>query len=192
MSKKKHQPISVAALVLNSEDAMIGTLNRYVELKLQLAAAHANHEKEVAALNSAFDSAVQSERQELAVLESSVQLYAVRYRKDLFPGDKKSRDFANARIGFRTNPPSVGKRISKDTFPAIAMRLDETDWGKAYIEWSPSIDKEALLRDRAQIPEEDLAAVGLRFDQDEFFFIEPTSEAIERSKATVEEIRSVA
>jgi phage host-nuclease inhibitor protein Gam len=184
--------ITAAALVLTSEDAMVGTLNRFVELKLQLAAAHANHEKEVAELNTAFDSAIQKQREELAVLESSVQLYALRYRKDLFPGDKKSKDFANARIGFRSNPPSVGKRVSKDTFPAIARRLDETDWGQAYVEWTPTLDKEALLRDRAQIPEENLAAVGLRFDQDEFFFIEPSSDAIARSKATIEEIKGVA
>lgn len=189
---KRRKPISVAALVLNSEDAMIGTLNRYVELSLKIEKARVAHEQEVAALNSAFDNAVQAEREELAVLESSVQLYAVNHRKDLFPGEKKSRDFANARIGFRMTPPSVGKRLSKDTFPAIARRLDETGWGEAYVEWTPTLDKEALLRDRAQIPEENLAAVGLRFDQEEHFFIEPTSEAIERSKATVDEIKGVA
>jgi phage host-nuclease inhibitor protein Gam len=191
MSKRKNR-ISVAALVLTSEEAMVGTLNRYVELKLEIAAANVRHEQEVAELKTAFDDAVQEEREELAVLESSVQLYAINHRKELFPESVKSRNFANAKIGFRLNPPSVGKRLSKDTFPAIALRLDETAWGQAYVEWSPSIDKEALLRDRAQIPDENLAAVGLRFDQDEFFFIEPTSEAIARSKATVEEIRSVA
>jgi phage host-nuclease inhibitor protein Gam len=190
--KKRKKKITMAAMVLTSEDAMVGTLNRYVELKLALAGATANHEQKVAELNSAFDDAVQADREELAVLESSVQLYALNHRKELFPGEKKSKEFANAKIGFRSNPPSVGKRIAKDTFPAIAQRLDETEWGQAYVEWSPSIDKEALLRDRAQIPDENLAAVGLRFDQDEFFFIEPSSAAIERSKASVEEIRSVA
>lgn len=189
---KQRKKITMAAMVLTSEDSMVGTLNRYVELKLTLAAATANHEKEVAELNSAFDNSVQAEREELAVLESSVQLYCVNHRKDLFPGEKKSKEFANARIGFRSNPPSVGKRLSRDTFPAIALRLDETGWGQAYVESTLSIDKEALLRDRAQIPEENLAAVGLRFDQDEFFFIEPSSDAIARSKATVDEIRSVA
>lgn len=189
-NKKKR--ITVAALVLTSEEAMLGTLNRYVELKLQIAESTVAHEKEVAQLNSVFDSAIQEQREELAVLESSVQLYAVNHRTDLFPGEKKSKDFANARIGFRSNPPSVGKRLAKDSFEAIARRLDETEWGPAYVEWKPSLDKEALLRDRAQIPEEELAAVGLRFDQEEFFFIEPSSEAIERSKATVDQIRSVA
>ena len=188
----KKSKITRAAMVLTSEDAMLGTLNRYVELKLSIAGAVAAHEQKLAELNSQFDKSMQSQREELAMLESSVQLYALRYRKELFPGEKKSKEFPNAEIGFRTNPPSVAKRLSKDTFEAIARRLDETKWGEAYVQWSPALDKEALLRDRAQIPEENLAAVGLRFDQEEYFFIKPSSEAIERSKATVDEIRSVA
>jgi len=188
----KRPKITAAALVLVSEDAMVGTLNRYVELKLQIARAGIAHEQEIAELKTAFDDAVQQDREELAMLESSVQLYALNHREQLFPGEKKSKEFANARIGFRSNPPSVGKRVAKDTFPAIARRLDETEWGQAYVEWTPALDKEALLRDRAQIPEASLKEVGLRFDQDEFFFIEPSSEAIARSKATVEEIRNVA
>lgn len=181
---------SVAALVLTSEDAMVGTLNRYVELKLALAGAAAAHEQEVAGLNSAFDDAVQSDRQELAMLESSVQLFCVNHREALFGGEKKSKDFANATVGFRLNPTSVGKRVGKDTFEAIALRMDETEWGAPYIDWQPKLDKAALLRDRAQLTELQLREAGIRFDQDEFFFIEPSSDAIERSKATVEEIRS--
>lgn len=183
---------SVAALVLTSEEAMLGTLNRYVELKLAIAGATAAHEQEVAELNSAFDDAVQADRQELAMLESSVQLFCVNHREALFSGDKKSKEFANATVGFRNNPPSVGKRITRDSFEAIALRMDETEWGEPYIVWKPSLDKEMLLRDRAQLTELQLREAGLRFDQDEFFFIEPSSAAIERSKASVAEIRSVA
>lgn len=186
--------LGLAALVLTSEEAMVGTLNRYVELKLAIAGATAAHEQEVAELNSAFDDAVQADRQELAMLESSVQLFCVNHREALFPGQpgsgKKSKEFANATVGFRLNPTSVGKRIAKDTFEAIALRMDETEWGTPYVDWKPSLDKEALLRDRAQLTELQLREAGLRFDQEEFFFIEPSSDAIERSKATVDEVRA--
>ena len=47
----RHRSGTVAALVLTSEEAMVGTLNRYVELKLALAGAAAAHEQEVAALS---------------------------------------------------------------------------------------------------------------------------------------------
>jgi phage host-nuclease inhibitor protein Gam len=189
MRKRK---ITAVALVLTSEDAMIGTLNRYVELKLELAGATAAHDGEVAELNSAFDDAVQERREELGVLETTVQLFAINHRKQLFPGEKKSKDYPNAKIGFRENPPSVGKRVTKDTFPAIARRLDDTKWGEGYVVTKVELDKEALLRDRAQITEEQLREVGIRFEQDEFFYIEPSSEAIERSKASVEQIRGAA
>src|SRR4051812_48867994 len=126
---KRRNKITAAALVLTSEDAMLGTLNRYVELKLELAGKQAEHEARIAQLNSEHDARLQESRHELAMLESSVQLYAVNHRDTLFPGEAKSRDFANARIGFRTTPPSVGKRVSKDTFEAIALRLDDLSWG---------------------------------------------------------------
>jgi phage host-nuclease inhibitor protein Gam len=184
---KHRRKITTAALVLMSDDAMIGTLNRYVELKLKIAEATAAHDREVAELNSAFDDAVQQEREELAVLESSVQLYCVNNRAKLF-SDKKSRDYPNATIGFRLGNYSVGKRVAKDTFEAIALRLDELPWGEPYVEWKPSLKKDVLLRDRAQLSEEQLKAAGIRFEQDEFFFIEPSSQAIERSKKPVEQI----
>jgi phage host-nuclease inhibitor protein Gam len=192
MPNKSKKRITAAALVLTSEDAMVGTLNRYVELKLSMAEAAAAHEKEVAQLNSAFDDAIQESREELAVLEASVQLFALNHRTQLFNSDQKSKEYANARIGFRDNPPSVGKRIKADTFDAIALRLEETEWGEKYTDRKISLKKDALLRDRAQITEEQLREVGIRFDQEEFFFIEPSSEAIERSKATVDQIRKVA
>lgn len=171
---------------------MLGTLNRYVELKLQLAGKQAAHETQVAQLNSDFDASVQESREELAMLESSVQLYAVNHRGNLFPGETKSREFANARIGFRTNPPSVGKRISRDTFEAIALRLDELPWGDPYLETKLVLKKDALLRDRADLTEEQLKQAGIRFEQDELFYIEPTSDAIERSKARVEDVKAAA
>lgn len=186
MKAKKKVPIF--PLVLTSEPAMVGTLNRYVELRLKLAEATAAHEREVAELKTAFDSAVQDERAELAMLESSIQLYAVNHRKELFSDGKKSRDYSNARIGFRDNPPSVGKRLSKDTFPAIARRLDETPWGEPYVESKLELNKETLLRDRAQLTEEQLRQVGIRFEQEEIFYIEPSSDAIERSKRNVDEV----
>lgn len=171
---------------------MLGTLNRYIELKLDLAAKQTAHDAAVAQLNSDFDESVQNARQELAMLESSVQLYAVNHRESLFPGENKSREFANARVGFRTTPPAVGKRVSKDTFEAIALRLEELKWGEPYVDTKVTLKKDALLRDRAQLTDEQLKEAGIRFEQDEVFYIEPTSEAVERSRRSVEEIANVA
>src|SRR4051794_5899672 len=87
---KNKRKLTTAALVLTSEDAMIGTLNRYVELKLKIAEATAAHDREVAELHTAFDDAIQEEREELAVLESTIQLYCVNNRATLF-AEKKSK-----------------------------------------------------------------------------------------------------
>jgi phage host-nuclease inhibitor protein Gam len=189
---KPKRKFTAAALIVSSEDAMIALLNRYVELGLNLAKRQAVHAARIAKLNSDFDEAAQADREELAMLESSVQLYCVNHREQLFSDNKKSQSFANATIGFRDNPPSVGKRIKRDSFEAIALRLDALSWGEKYVEWKASIRKDALLRDRAQLTEAQQAAAGIRFDQEEVFYIDPSAEAIERSKKPVEEIREVA
>jgi phage host-nuclease inhibitor protein Gam len=191
-TRAKKKKITAAAIVLTSEETMIGTLNRYIEIKLRLAKKQTKLDEEIAALNTAFDKDHQEERNELAVLESSVQLFAVNYRADLFTEDKKSKDYANATIGFRTTPASVGKLISKDTFEAIAMRLEDTEWGEQYVVRTVAPDKEALLRDRANLTPAQLQQAGIKFEQSENFYIDPTSDAIERSKIDVETIREVA
>lgn len=189
MARKKGKRPHGMTLVLSSEEAMVAALNRYIETRLKIAAKVAAHEERIARVRTEFDAAIQDEREELALLEASVQLYAVNHRIDLFgEGDKKSKDFANARIGFRDNPPSVGKRVAKDTYDAIALRLDELPWGAPYVSWKVAPNKEALLRDRASLTEEQLKAAGIRFEQDEHFFIDPTSDAIERAKASTEAI----
>jgi phage host-nuclease inhibitor protein Gam len=185
----KKRKFAAAAIVLTSEDAMVGTLNRYIELSLKLARRKAKLDERIAALKTDFDSDNQGDREELAVLESSVQLFAVNHRGELFPEEKKSRDYANATIGFRNNPPSVGKLIPKDTFGAIALRLDAQPWGEPYAVWTCEPNKEALLRDRANLTPEQLAVAGIRFEQEEVFYIDPSSDAVARSKASVEVIK---
>ena len=167
---------------------MVALLNQYVELALNLAKKQTGHAEKIAKLNSDFDESIQRDREELAMLEMSVQHFAVNHREKVFPGEKKSRDFSNATIGFRENPPSVGVRIKKDTFKAVALRLDALPWGAPYVEWTAAPKKDVLLRDRANLSEEQLQAAGIRFEQEEVFYIDPSAEAIERSKTPVKQI----
>ncbi len=158
---------------------MVGALNRYVELRLSLVQAEANHQARVAELNSGFDYLVQASRDELASLETSLQLFAEGRKEELFK-EPKSREYANATLGFRLSPPAVGKRVSKDTFEAIGLRLENLPWGEPYCTYKgPVVDKEALLRDRAQLTEEQLKEAGICFEQTENFFIEPKAAAAE-------------
>lgn len=173
--KAKQKPIF--ALII-SEDALASSANRYVSLKLDLARRTAAHEKRIAELNAAFDAENAEAVRELAGLESSAQLYC-ETNKELFEGAVRHREYRNAKVGFRTNPPRVAKYLTKDTFDAIAERLAELPWGEPYVKHSLSLDKEALLTHRADFTEAQMRQAGFRFEQGETFYIEPAFASVE-------------
>lgn len=180
MSKPKKQKPIVSIILIASKEAMIGALNRYAEISIAVAEANAKHELAVAALNAAHDEAMQPYREEMGSLETSLQLYAENHRDTLFEEGKKSLELGNAVIGFRLTPFSVQKRITKDTFGAIALRLEGLPWGDPYYSYKePEVNKDALLRDQAQLTEEQLKEAGIKFSQTENFFIDLKAESAE-------------
>jgi len=178
MSKKKKN--TIPHLVLATEDALIGAINRHAELALVLKEEDAAHELVIAGLNSAHTNETQDRRDELLRLESSIHLFCTTNRTTLFPGEKKSKEFANATIGFALNPPSVGTVVPKETQETVALRLDQLEWGEQYVRWKATLNKEALLRDRLKLTPEQLAIAGVKFEQDEKFFIDPVAKSAER------------
>ena len=178
MTKKKKT--TIPHLVLATEEALIGAINRHAELALVIKEEDAAHETRVAAMHTEHTEATQSRRDELAQLESSIHLYATTNRDSLFPGEKKSKEYPNATIGFRLGNHSVGTIIPKETQATIALRLDALEWGEPYVKWTPSVAKDVLLRDRLILTPAQLAQAGIKFEQEERFFIEPAAKSAER------------
>lgn len=170
-------------LLLASEEAMLGALNRYCTLRLDVERRTAKHERDIAKLNTEFDESIQSDREELAGLETSLQLFAQNHREKLF-NEPKSRSYPNAVLGFRISPPSVGRVVEKEKWDIIAERVESLPWGEPYVkEGKPSLNKEAILRDRQSLTQEQLAEAGLKIEQGETFFIEPTAASADRHVA---------
>ncbi len=169
-------------LTLATEEALVGAINRHAELALVLKEEDAANEAKVAALNTEHTEATQERRDELGRLESSIHLFCTTNRKALFPDESKSKskEYPNAIIGFRLGNHSVGTIIPKESQATIALRLDQLPWGEPYVKWTPSVAKDALLRDRLILTPEQLAQAGIRFEQDEKFFIDPTAKSAER------------
>ena len=186
MAKPKNKKTIPAALVITSEDAMIGLFNRLCELQTEITEEQAKHDNFIAGINAVHDEQMQPLRQELATLEASIQLFATNHRNEIFPDGKKSKDYANGTIGFRDNPFSVGRIVKGDTEETIALRLEGLEWGEKYIGWKIAMDKKALLRDRLLLTTSQLATVGIQFEQSEQFFITPNAETGERVTKAVE------
>lgn len=180
---KKNKTKTCLHLHLSSEPAMIGAFNRYAELRIDVERRTKKHEKTVAELNSEFDEAIQKDREELAALETSLQLFAQNNRKEFFT-EPKSRAYANGSLGFRTSPPSVERCVEKEKWDLIAERVEELPWGEPYVkEGKTTLHKDAILRDRDKLTEAQLAEAGLKIVQDETFFIQINAQDSERHVA---------
>lgn len=180
MSKKTKTPAVVP--VIQSEEGLATLVNTYIEKILVLASRKAELEAQIAAQNRRFEEENATLINECDVMLASAQLFA-ESRPDLFAAagssGLRSRVYRNAVVGFRTNPPKVEKRVSKDTWEAIIGRLSGTPWGYAYVTTpDPVLDKEGLLRDRASLDAAQLASVGIAIHQAETFFVKPAFESV--------------
>jgi phage host-nuclease inhibitor protein Gam len=174
--KEKIQNIPIV-----SREALDAAVAEIATLKIQYAAAKADMELEIARVQERRQEQMLALGQRIEVREAGVFVYCQRHRAQLFP-DKKSIDFLLATVGFRTEPPSVEKSSRKDTWSAIAQRLEALGWGSRYVNLpEPEVDKKALLADREKLSQEQLIEAGIRFEQDEQFYITPKSEVATRT-----------
>jgi phage host-nuclease inhibitor protein Gam len=170
---KKEKPLTCLLLSNEALDAAVADV---AALKIQHAAAKAAMELEIAAVQEKHQRLLLSLGKQIEAREAGVFVYCQQHRAQLFP-DKKSIDFLLATVGFRTEPPSVEKCFKRDTWSIIAKRLETLDWGARYVLTpEPEVDKKSLLADRDRLTGEQLAEAGIRFEQDELFYITPKSE----------------
>lgn len=168
-------------LTVLSREALEAAVSEIATLKLQHAAARTALELEIAAARERCQEQLLSLTRQIEFREARVSHYCQKHRDELFPG-KKSLDLEAAIVGYRTGPPSVEKCSKKDTWRTIVRRLEEVDWGCFYLTTpDPEVDKKALLADRDRLTAAQLSAAGLRFRQDEVFFITPKSPAAAKS-----------
>lgn len=177
-TKKAKKPAFIIP-VISTEEGLAASANRYIEVELELKRLTTEHEQKIAALNAEFDKATEELVAQRERLVGSCHLYCENHR-DLFTEEKRSRDYRNARVGFRWHPVKVDKIAGKDTFDAIAERLEELAWGEKYVGYKgPSLLKDELIKDQATLTDKQLREAGIKFTKDESFFIESAFESAE-------------
>lgn len=185
MKKKK---ATAPHAVIVSETALEAAINQYVDSSLALLRRKAKQEKELAALKAEHDLANKADELQILSLEAGIQLFCMTQRTALFPDETKakSKEVGNATVGFRTNPHAVSLIVKKDTWERVAERLSALEWGEDYVETKLSVNKEGLLKDRADLSEDQLRQAGIEITQGETFFIDPKSELLEAARRPVE------
>jgi phage host-nuclease inhibitor protein Gam len=180
MSKKDKNQAGQTIPILSCESLEVAVAE-VATLKIHFAAAKADMELEIAHVQERRQEKMLSLGKQIEIREAGVFIYCQQHRAQLFP-DKKSLDFLLATVGFRTEPPSVEKSSRKDTWTAIARCLETSHWGSRYVNTpEPEVDKKALLADREKLSLDQLSEAGIRFEQDELFYITPNSEVASRT-----------
>lgn len=188
--KKQETP----SLVISSRAAMIRTVGDIVTAKLRHAELTARMEQEIAAIRQRHHERLTTLAQEIQSKQAGVQSYCEQHRSTEF-SEKKSLDLEIATIGFRETPYRVEKARAKDTWEEIAARMaaittrdaqgQPVFTGEQYLTYSqPTLAKSLLLQHRPKIPEQVLKAAGIRFTNDELFYITPRSHV---ARAAMEE-----
>lgn len=163
-------------LKITSPETLDARVADAVRLKLRRAALATELEAEIAALQKSRAGRIGGLDDAIAEVESEIRDYCVAHRAELFP-KLKSRDSLTAVFGFELTPPRVEPASRRVTWKEVVTRLLRLDWGRAYVRTpEPKPDKEALLSDREKLTAEQLVAAGIKFEQDEQFFIRPKAE----------------
>lgn len=186
MSKKPKKP-AITLPAIETVDGLRICVNALVERSTRLERKKAALALKIAQLHTEFDQENAENIAHIEALTAAAHLYCDTHR-DIFPEDRKSKEFGNAVIGFRKNPPKVDKVVNKDTFEAIAKRLLAVPWGAPFVRTGePEVNKEALLSEHANLDEAALRAVGIKITQGETFFIEPTQGIVEATRLATPE-----
>lgn len=180
--------------ILHTREAMEAEAADYVRTKLAHVAISAELEKKKADLEKEYSARLNKLALDIELQFAAVQNFCTLNRAAVLDGKAKSFETLNATIGFRDTPPRVDKVRSKETWGGIARRLLGLVFTKpeddgldprnrrvlldcsAYVRHGdPEVAKDVLLADRANLSADQLAAMGLKFESEELFFIEPKS-----------------
>ena len=161
---------------ITSIDSLDAAVAEVVKKKIQHTKARAMRDAAVAKADKECQPALENISQQIADLEADILAYCEANRAALFT-TKKSRETNLAEFGFELTPHRVETASKKIKWKDVITRLLRLAWGKAYVRNpEPQPDKQALLSDREKLSPEQCLAAGIRFCQDEQFFIRPKLE----------------
>jgi phage host-nuclease inhibitor protein Gam len=152
-------------------------------LKLNEKLLVAGMDAELKAVRDSYESRLNTVTQVLGEKTDAARAWA-----DANPAEfvrRKSIEFANGTIGFRTGTPKL-KALAKNKWDAVLQSLRSARWGTAYLRVKEEINKEQIIADIGAgiLREADLRKAGAQVVREESFYVEPKLTRVEgREKA---------
>jgi phage host-nuclease inhibitor protein Gam len=178
-------------LTIDSTEGLEAAIGAVVRKRILHTRALAAKEAEAAEVERRHQRTLANLQEEIAEFEAGIQDYCLAHRAALF-AEKKSRETSLAEFGFELTPPRVETAGKKLKWKEVVGRLLRLPWAAGYVRQpEPQPDKQALLADREKLSPEQCQAAGIRFCQDEQFFIRPKPETAGATGRGPEERRRI-
>ncbi len=181
MKKTRLKTSALPAAVTRDEAEYM--VSQITELTIKHNGLTADLDEEIADARSRYETTLGNLSARIDALTEQVRDWALA-NPDEF-GKKKSIEFSQGTIGFRTGMPKL-KTLSGFTFARVLYQLTQVKWGKAFIRIKEEPDKEGLISafTTKNICSAELREIGVRVDQEESFFVEPSTTETEGRQVT--------
>ncbi|MEO5914824.1 MAG: host-nuclease inhibitor Gam family protein [Luteolibacter sp.] len=168
---------------IETNDQLHNTVDEIARLEVRLRGLEAKRDVAIQLVRAEHDEQIEADNSRLASLLKLAATYANCHRESLFTGGLKSAACALARFGFRSGNPTLKTLNKKWTWEKI---LAELKIAKKYFRsvTTEEVDKEAIKA--AKLTDVELAALGLRIDSGETFYVESKSDEADRLSTTAE------
>lgn len=136
----------------------------------------------IQAIKEDFDKSTASERAAKELIEKEIQDFLLINRSEFLKN--RTRQLIHGSLGWRTNPPKV-TQLNKKYNVKTSIELIKKILDGKYLRLKEEINKEAILVDYAakSLEDQQIAAVGLKIDQDDTMFYEINWESLDQEKA---------
>lgn len=169
--------IKKTKIAIESTESLITTIDEVARLEVTLRTKTARRDKAIQLVRDEHDGPIEDMKKRIKELTKLAETYCMARRPEVFPGKDKSHSTALARFGFRVGNPTLALLNRKWTWDAVKTALVGADLFK-FIRTVQEVDKDALKA--SKLTDAELAAIGVRLDATERFYIDSKSEDAER------------
>lgn len=176
------KPKSPKLPAIETDIQLHNTVDEIARLEVRVRSLEAKRDSAIQLVRIEHDKTIEGDKSRLTSLMKLAATYASSHRESLFITGLKSAKSALAEFGFRSGTAAIKQLNKKWTVEKVLEELRKL--GK-YIRTVQEIDKEAIHA--AKLSDVELAALGLRLDAGETFFVKSKSEDADRLKTPTEE-----
>jgi phage host-nuclease inhibitor protein Gam len=174
MSNTRIKKSLTIAIASRSEAEQV--INEMAVLANEVAGLKAEMDAHIIAEKERYSPLITSRESQLEQRAADLEAWAIAHPDEF--GKKKSIDFLNGSLGFRTGTPKLSLLNRKWTWETVTDAVSRLL--PNFIRSKPEVDKAGIIAQADEL-EEFLPQVGLKVTQGESFFVEPKITTLEKN-----------